>query len=214
MQNLKLPIFGQEKIIYIDDDLIIVDKPAGLLSVPGKAEDNRDCLITRIQEKYPEAIIVHRLDMATSGLMILPRSKRAEKRISVQFQRRKVLKKYVALLHGVIDEDEGVITAPLICDWENRPRQKIDFEIGKPSQTYFEVLARNEDTTRVCFWPSTGRSHQLRMHSIYIEHPICGDLFYIGDDGYKRLMLHASYLEFKHPMSGEKIAFESLPDFW
>lgn len=213
MQNLKLPIFGQEKIIYIDDDLIIVDKPAGLLSVPGKAEDNRDCLITRIQEKYPEAIIVHRLDMATSGLMILPRSKRAEKRISVQFQRRKVLKKYVALLHGVIDEDEGVITAPLICDWENRPRQKIDFEIGKPSQTYFEVLARNEDTTRVCFWPSTGRSHQLRMHSIYIEHPICGDLFYIGDDGYKRLMLHASYLEFKHPMSGEKIAFESLPDF-
>lgn len=213
MQNLKLPIFGQEKIIYIDDDLIIVDKPAGLLSVPGKAEDNRDCLITRIQEKYPEAIIVHRLDMATSGLMILPRSKRAEKRISVQFQRRKVLKKYVALLHGVIDEDEGVITAPLICDWENRPRQKIDFEIGKPSQTYFEVLERNEDTTRVCFWPSTGRSHQLRMHSIYIEHPICGDLFYIGDDGYKRLMLHASYLEFKHPMSGEKIAFESLPDF-
>ena len=213
MQNLKLPIFGQEKIIYIDDDLIIVDKPAGLLSVPGKAEDNRDCLITRIQEKYPEAIIVHRLDMATSGLMILPRSKRAEKRISVQFQRRKVLKKYVALLHGVIDDDEGVITAPLICDWENRPRQKIDFEIGKPSQTYFEVLARNEDTTRVCFWPSTGRSHQLRMHSIYIEHPICGDLFYIGDDGYKRLMLHASYLEFKHPMSGEKIAFESLPDF-
>lgn len=213
MQNLKLPIFGQEKIIYIDDDLIIVDKPAGLLSVPGKAEDNRDCLITRIQEKYPEAIIVHRLDMATSGLMILPRSKRAEKRISVQFQRRKVLKKYVALLHGVIDEDEGVITAPLICDWENRPRQKIDFEIGKPSQTYFEVLGRNEDTTRVCFWPSTGRSHQLRMHSIYIEHPICGDLFYIGDDGYKRLMLHASYLEFKHPMSGEKIAFESLPDF-
>ena len=213
MQNLKLPIFGQEKIIYIDDDLIIVDKPAGLLSVPGKAEDNRDCLITRIQEKYPEAIIVHRLDMATSGLMILPRSKRAEKRISVQFQRRKVLKKYVALLHGVIDDDEGVITAPLICDWENRPRQKIDFEIGKPSQTYFEVLERNEDTTRVCFWPSTGRSHQLRMHSIYIEHPICGDLFYIGDDGYKRLMLHASYLEFKHPMSGEKIAFESSPDF-
>ena len=213
MQNLKLPIFGQEKIIYIDDDLIIVDKPAGLLSVPGKAEDNRDCLITRIQEKYPEAIIVHRLDMATSGLMILPRSKRAEKRISVQFQRRKVLKKYVALLHGVIDEDEGVITAPLICDWENRPRQKIDFEIGKPSQTYFEVLERNEDTTRVCFWPSTGRSHQLRMHSIHIEHPICGDLFYIGDDGYKRLMLHASYLEFKHPMSGEKIAFESLSDF-
>ena len=213
MHNLKLPIFGQEKIIYIDDDLIIVDKPAGLLSVPGKAEDNRDCLITRIQEKYPEAIIVHRLDMATSGLMILPRSKRAEKRISVQFQRRKVLKKYVALLHGVIDEDEGVITAPLICDWENRPRQKIDFEIGKPSQTYFEVLERNKDTTRVCFWPSTGRSHQLRMHSIYIEHPICGDLFYIGDDGYKRLMLHASYLEFKHPMSGEKIAFESLPDF-
>ncbi len=213
MQNLKLPIFGQEKIIYIDDDLIIVDKPAGLLSVPGKAEDNRDCLITRIQKKYPEAIIVHRLDMATSGLMILPRSKRAEKRISVQFQRRKVLKKYVALLHGVIDEDEGVITAPLICDWENRPRQKIDFEIGKPSQTYFEVLERNKDNTRVCFWPSTGRSHQLRMHSIYIEHPIYGDLFYIGDDGYKRLMLHASYLEFKHPMSGEKIAFESLSDF-
>lgn len=213
MQNLKLPIFGQEKIIYVDDDLIIVDKPAGLLSVPGKAEDNRDCLITRIQEKYPEAIIVHRLDMATSGLMILPRSKRAEKRISVQFQRRKVLKKYVALLHGVIYEDEGVITAPLICDWENRPRQKIDFEIGKPSQTYFEVLERYKDTTRVCFWPSTGRSHQLRMHSIYIEHPICGDLFYIGDDGYERLMLHANYLEFKHPMSGEKIAFESLPDF-
>lgn len=213
MQDFKLKIFGQEKIVFIDDDLIIAEKPAGLLSVPGKAEDNRDCLINRIQLTHPEAIIVHRLDMATSGLMILPRSKRAEKRISVQFQRRKVLKKYVALLHGVIEEDEGVITAPLICDWENRPRQKVDFEIGKPSQTFFEVIERGENFTRVVFWPSTGRSHQLRMHAIHIGHPICGDYFYIGDDGYERLMLHASYLEFKHPMSGEKIAFESLPDF-
>lgn len=213
MQNLKLPIFGQVEYKYIDDDLIIVEKPAGLLSVPGKAEDNRDCLITRVQETYSDAIIVHRLDMATSGLMILPRSKRAEKRISVQFQRRKVLKKYVALLHGIINDDEGVISAPLICDWENRPRQKIDFEIGKPSQTYFEVMARGDNFTRVVFWPSTGRSHQLRMHSIHIGHPICGDYFYIGEDNYKRLMLHASYLEFKHPMSGEKICFESSPDF-
>lgn len=208
-----MEIFGHEKIIYIDDDLIIAEKPSGLLSVPGKAEDNKDCLINRIQQIYPDALIVHRLDMATSGLMILPRSKRAEKRISVQFQNRKVLKKYVAILHGIVKDDEGVIDAPLICDWERRPRQKIDFENGKPSQTYYEVVERYENSTRVIFWPSTGRSHQLRMHSIYIGHPICGDHFYIGEDGYKRLMLHASYLGFKHPITKEKIFFESLPDF-
>ena len=208
-----MQIFGDVKFIYVDDDLIIAQKPSGLLSIPGRAEDNRDCLISRVQETYKDAIIVHRLDMATSGLMILPRSKRAEKRISVQFQRREVKKKYIALLHGNLENDEGLIDAPLICDWENRPRQKIDWEIGKPSQTYYKILKRNEKSTRVEFSPITGRSHQLRMHSIHIGHPICGDKFYIGDDGYERLMLHATYLEFTHPMTKEKIAFENECEF-
>ncbi len=208
-----MKIFGDVKFIYIDDDLIIAQKPSGLLSIPGRAEDNKDCLINRVKDIYNDAIIVHRLDMATSGLMILPRSKRAEKRISVQFQRREVKKKYIALLHGVIENDNGIIDAPLICDWENRPRQKIDWEIGKPSQTNYEVIERNENNTRVEFSPITGRSHQLRMHSIYIGHPICGDNFYIGEDGYERLMLHATFLEFTHPMTKQKITFESLAEF-
>lgn len=208
-----MKIFGDVKFIYIDDDLIIAQKPSGLLSIPGRAEDNKDCFINRVKDIYNDAIIVHRLDMATSGLMILPRSKRAEKRISVQFQRREVKKKYIALLHGVIENDNGIIDAPLICDWENRPRQKIDWEIGKPSQTNYEVIERNENNTRVEFSPITGRSHQLRMHSIYIGHPICGDNFYIGEDGYERLMLHATFLEFTHPMTKQKITFESLAEF-
>jgi tRNA pseudouridine32 synthase / 23S rRNA pseudouridine746 synthase len=213
MENLRLKIFGDYKVKYIDDDIIVVEKPAGLLSVPGKAEDNKDCLIGRVNETYPDALIVHRLDMATSGLMILPRNKLSERHISIQFQRRQITKQYIALLHGNLVQDEGLIDAPLICDWENRPRQKIDFDIGKPSQTIFKVVSRNENSTRVIFSPITGRSHQLRMHSIHIGHPICGDLFYIGNDGYDRLMLHASYLEFRHPISKEIIKFESNPDF-
>lgn len=198
---------------FIDDSLLIVEKPSGLLSVPGKAENNRDCVISRVLLEYPDAHIVHRLDLSTSGLMILARGLDAHRKISMGFEKRKIHKKYEALLHGLLEQDDGEIDAPLICDWPNRPRQKIDYEVGKPSLTKYKVLSRDEKTTRVEFTPITGRSHQIRVHSIHIGHPICGDYFYTKDEEYPRLCLHATYLEFNHPKSGEIVKFESKPEF-
>ena len=200
-------------IIFNDDAIIIVNKPSGLLSVPGKAEDNKDCVAHRALEYFPDALVVHRLDMSTSGLLVLARGLVPLRRISRQFEDRKVSKKYIALLHGELEHDEGIIDAPLIADWENRPRQKVDYEVGKPSLTKYRVLSRENNVSRVEFTPVTGRSHQLRVHSIHIGHPICGDKFYIGEDGFDRLKLHATYIHFAHPMTGEKIFFESPAPF-
>ena len=200
-------------IVFHDEAIIIVNKPSGLLSVPGKADDNKDCVAYRALEYFPDAMVVHRLDMSTSGLLILARGLVPLRRISRQFEDRKVSKKYLALLHGELEHDEGIINAPLIADWENRPRQKVDYEIGKPSLTKYRVLSRENNVSRVEFTPVTGRSHQLRVHSIHIGHPICGDKFYIGEDGFDRLKLHATYIHFAHPMTGEKIFFESPAPF-
>lgn len=200
-------------IRYYDDDIIIVDKPSGLLSVPGKAEDNKDCVESRAQKTFSDARIVHRIDLSTSGLLLLARGLENLRILSKAFETRQVSKKYIALLHGNLETNCGTIDAPIITDWPNRPRQMVDFERGRHAITHFKVLEKVQGHTRVEFVPITGRSHQLRVHSIHIGHPICGDHFYIGEDNYPRLCLHAAFIAFKHPSTGKEICFESPAPF-
>lgn len=196
-------------IIYEDDDLIIIDKPAGLLSVPGRLPEHQDSAYLRLLEKYPHAKITHRLDMATSGILMFAKHRDAEVAISKMFQARTVTKRYVALIQGQLN-DQGSIDVPLITDWENRPRQIVHFELGKSAKTLFQVLQYHEehDMTRVLLTPITGRSHQLRVHMQYIGHPIMGDkLYHPEPSGFylKRMALHASYLAFQQPLSKDLI---------
>ncbi len=196
-------------IIYEDDDLIIIDKPAGLLSVPGRLPEHQDSAYLRLLEKYPHAKITHRLDMATSGILMFAKHRDAEVAISKMFQARTVTKRYVALIQGQLN-DQGSIDVPLITDWENRPRQIVHFELGKSAKTLFQVLQYHEehDMTRVLLTPITGRSHQLRVHMQYIGHPIMGDKLYHPEPGgfyLKRMALHASYLAFQQPLSKDLI---------
>lgn len=204
---------GPLRIIYYDNDIIIVDKPSGLLSVPGKAEDNKDCVELRAQNSFKDARIVHRIDLSTSGLLLLARGIENLRILSKAFETRKVSKKYIALLHGRLEKDRGTIEAPIITDWPNRPRQMVDFERGRHATTHYKVLSRNGENTRVEFTPITGRSHQLRVHSIHIGHAICGDHFYIGEDEFPRLCLHAAFLSFEHPRTKKEICFESPAPF-
>lgn len=197
---------------HVDSGLIVVDKPSGLLSVPGRGADKADCLVARVQQDYADALIVHRLDMETSGLMVLARGKDMHRALSLLFQNRRVEKRYVAEVHRVMSADAGDIDLPLITDWPNRPRQKVDFEIGKPSLTRFRVLARDigREVTRVELMPETGRSHQLRVHLMSLGHPILGDALYAGEDARAkatRLLLHADRLAFEHPASGVRMSF-------
>jgi tRNA pseudouridine32 synthase/23S rRNA pseudouridine746 synthase len=212
------PPAGPLKILYQDDSLIVLDKPSGLLSVPGRGPAHADSLASRVQAEFPDARIVHRLDMATSGLIVMARGAAMERALSIAFQQRQVEKRYVAVVAGQIAEDSGEIDLPLITDWPNRPRQKVDFELGKPSLTGFEVLARDAArcTSRVALTPHTGRSHQLRVHLLAIGHPILGDDLY-GDEASRnaapRLLLHATALALPHPKSGAMLRLESPPDF-
>lgn len=205
------------KLVYTDSELLVIDKPYDLLTVPGRGIENQDCLINRVISEQPNARIVHRLDYATSGLVIIPLSYEAQKSISRQFELRSTDKQYVAVVHGIIKDDSGIIDLPLICDWPNRPKQMVDHENGKPAQTKFRVLARNtsQNSTRVELKPITGRSHQLRVHMLALGHPILGDRFYAtGDalDASKRLLLHAQSISFDHPESAERLHIEaSLP---
>lgn len=204
-------------VIHIDDDLLVVDKPAGLLSVPGRGADKADCLVARVQAEYPEALAVHRLDMGTSGLLILARSEAIHRQLSRQFRERQVAKRYVAVLAGQLADEAGEVELPLICDWPNRPRQKVDFEIGKPSLTRFRVIARDTiaDTTRVELEPVTGRSHQLRVHMAALGHPILGDDLYGGEafGRAERLLLHAMDLALFHPSTAAFMEFHCPPPF-
>ena len=192
--------------LYCDADLLVIDKPAKLLSVPGRHVS--ECVLTHLPASLSHALIVHRLDMATSGLMVLALSKAIHRALSIAFAERKVDKTYEAVVAGTVQDDEGVIDAPLICDWPNRPLQKIDHEIGKPSVTHFSVLARHNNTTRLSLRPITGRSHQLRVHLAFIGHPIIGDEFY-APEAIKaqspRLLLHANRLCFTHPVTGLRL---------
>ncbi|MGC4061474.1 MAG: RluA family pseudouridine synthase [Aquabacterium sp.] len=205
-------------IVHLDAHLIVVNKPSGLLSVPGRGDGRDDCLISRAQQRFPDAMIVHRLDMATSGLLVLARGQEMQSRLSQLFQHREVDKRYVAIVHGLMQADAGEIDLPLITDWPNRPMQRVCHEHGKASQTRFAVLARDAQLgqTRVELEPVTGRSHQLRVHMLSLGHVIVGDPLY-GDQAmqsrYPRLMLHASQLTLPHPMTGERLVWLSPPAF-
>lgn len=201
-------------IVYQDDDLLVLDKPSGLLSVPGKSPDLADCLESRAKAAFPGALLIHRLDMDTSGLFIMALDKDVQGNLGKQFERRKVQKTYIALADGIAEEDEGLIDLPLRCDWPNRPLQMVCHEHGKPSQTHWKVLERDteKNTTRFELKPITGRSHQLRVHLKEIGHPILGDPFYGTDQSQNaapRLLLHAQSLTIHHPEDGRLVTFES-----
>lgn len=204
------------RILYADDDLLLVRKPHLLLSVPGRHPLNRDCLITRLQRDYPGARIVHRLDLDTSGIMVIPLHRASHAHISRQFQERGVDKTYHAVVYGEVGPDAGEIDLAIAADWENRPRQVISAGRGKQALTRYEVLARQGDRTRLLLRPVTGRSHQLRIHLAAIGHPILGCDLYAHDAALamsERLLLHATTLEFTHPGSGERFGGECPPDF-
>jgi tRNA pseudouridine32 synthase/23S rRNA pseudouridine746 synthase len=209
---------SQEEIIilYADDDLLLVRKPDLLLSIPGRHPLNKDCLITRLQQDYPTASIVHRLDLDTSGIMVIPLNKPTHAHISRQFQERKVQKSYHAVVFGIVERDTGKVDLPIACDWENRPLQVICHERGKNALTHYQVLERQEDRTRLLLQPVTGRSHQLRIHMRELGHPILGCDMYAHQaalDMADRLQLHATTLAFEHPTSGEWLQGECRPDF-
>lgn len=201
---------------YADDDILIVEKPTLLLSVPGRGPEKQDCLLSRLQPEYGEVLAVHRLDWETSGLMVLARNKAAHRHLSRQFQEREVEKRYIAVVHGQVEADRGEVDLPLICDWPNRPKQKVDFEHGKPSLTRWELLQRGHDFSRLLLSPVTGRSHQLRVHLLSMGHPILGDPLYGEGKALamaERLLLHAKWLQFCHPSCNKVMEFESLPSF-
>lgn len=204
------------RILYEDPDLLLVRKPDLLLSIPGRHPLNKDCLITRLQGDYPTASIVHRLDLDTSGIMIIPLNKPTHAHISRQFQERKVEKNYHAVVFGVVAQDEGKVELPIRCDWERRPLQMIDHERGKYALTHYQVLERLEDRTRLLLKPVTGRSHQLRIHMRELGHPILGCDMYAHEEALAmadRLLLHATTIGFEHPTTGEWLFGECLPDF-
>jgi tRNA pseudouridine32 synthase/23S rRNA pseudouridine746 synthase len=206
-------------IVYADDRLIVCNKPSGLLTVPGKDPSLADCLEARVQARYPQhpdTKVVHRLDKDTSGLILLAFDKKALGSLGSQFEHRKVEKYYIARVSGVIAEDSGLIDLPLATDWENKPRQRVDHERGRPAQTQWQVLSREADATRVRLIPLTGRTHQLRVHMLAIGHPILGDSFYASGKALAaadRLQLHATMLAFHHPGDHRAMRFVAEPAF-
>jgi len=214
--NYNPPMTPYLSIVYQDDDLLIVNKPSGLLTVPGKDPKHADCLIARINRVFPTAKIVHRLDMATSGIICLAMHKEAHRNLSIQFQDRKTAKRYIARVFGKLEQETGSVDLPLICDWPNRPKQMVDHDNGKPSLTHFKVLEYEGNATRVELTPITGRSHQLRVHMLSLGHPILGDKLYAHPEAFAmapRLQLHAEMLTLAHPASGETLIFEAAPEF-
>lgn len=205
------------EIIYADADILVVNKPTLLLSVPGRAADNKDCLITRLQDNgYPDALIVHRLDWETTGLMVLARNAEAHRELSRQFHDREVEKRYTALCWGQFTEDAGQVELPLRYDPPNKPRQIVDHELGKHALTFWQVLERNPDYCRIELTPYTGRSHQLRVHMQAIDHPILGDILYAHDlavQAAPRLCLHANVLSITQPNSKQRLDFNCPTPF-
>jgi tRNA pseudouridine32 synthase / 23S rRNA pseudouridine746 synthase len=201
-------------IVHADATLLVVNKPAGMLSVPGRGEVGKDNLTARVQAGFADALTVHRLDMGTSGLMVFARGAAMQRALSMAFAARRVAKAYVAVVEGQVAADSGEINAALRVDWPRRPRQIVDPEHGKPSLTRWRVLQRAASTTRLQLEPVTGRSHQLRVHLQSIGHPICGDELYAPLPlSAPRLMLHATQLAFQHPVTGEALVFSSEPEF-
>lgn len=210
-------------VLHADHELLLVNKPAGLLSVPGKGEHLADCLIARIQGAYPEALLVHRLDRDTSGVMVFALSRHAQRHLGLQFEKRYMKKTYIARTHGVIAEKTGTVDLPLIVDWPNRPLQMVCHETGKNAVTDWRVVRKGEHETRVRLYPKTGRTHQLRVHMLALGHPIMGDPFYAVDADAKaasegrehapRLMLHAENLRLRHPDGGAGLSITAKCPF-
>jgi len=199
--------------IHQDKDMVVLDKPSGLLSIPGKIHN--DSLLSRVQEEHAHAYAVHRLDMDTSGIMVIALRRKAEAELQRQFRMREVHKYYVALVWGHVAADEGVVDAPLLRVPGQPPRSVIDSENGRPARTKYRVVGRNGDCTRVELKPLTGRSHQLRVHMLSLGHPIVGDRFYGPSRSAcaNRLHLHAQGIELKHPFSGARLKFEAAVPF-
>jgi len=202
------------ELIYLDASLLVANKPAGLLAVPGRGADKQDCLSARIQKEFPDALVVHRLDMATSGLMVFARGVEMQRRLSQMFREREVQKRYVAVVEGRLELPAGEVNLPIIADWPNRPLRKIDVGLGKPSLTRYRLLSHDSatDTTRLELEPVTGRTHQLRVHMAAIGHRIIGDALY-GGRAAERLLLHAQSLSFAHPLNAEMLSLTSAAPF-
>ena len=199
------PPLGPLDILHHDHQVLLVDKPSGLLSVPGKGPDLTDCLIARVQAVFPDALLVHRLDRDTSGVMIFAMTPHAQRHLGLQFENRQTKKTYVARVWGEMAEKTGTVDLPLIVDWPNRPLQMVDHENGRAAVTDWRVVRKSGGETRVRLIPKTGRSHQLRVHMLALGHPILGDPFYATDQArdYPRLMLHSETLQFRHPDGGQ-----------
>jgi tRNA pseudouridine32 synthase/23S rRNA pseudouridine746 synthase len=226
-------------LIYSDESLLVVNKPAGLLAVPGRGVDKQDCLSTRLQYQFPDALVVHRLDMSTSGLMVFARGALMQRRLSLMFQEREVQKRYVAVVDGTLEPAEtqssptltlpqrergrslllplgegwGEVDLPIAADWPNRPLRKIDSMLGKPSLTRYRPLSNDGPVTLVELEPVTGRTHQLRVHMAAIGHPIMGDALYGNASSAPRLLLHATNLDLLHPLTGLPLHFVSSAPF-
>lgn len=210
------PPQGPLQILFQDRDVLVVVKPHGLLSVTGKGEGRDDSLATRVSRMVRGARIVHRLDLDTSGIMVMGLNAEAHRQLSMQFERRETDKAYVALVHGHVEGEAGEVNLPLIVDWPNRPKQKICFEEGRPSVTQWRNGGIEGEFTRMLLTPITGRSHQLRVHMLSLGHPIIGDSLYAHEEARKaspRLALHAQMLEFTHPVTGERMRFEAPAPF-
>lgn len=203
-------------LLYCDDALLAVDKPAGLLAVPGRGPDKQDCVAARVQAAFADARVVHRLDEATSGVMLFGRGPGLQRALSLAFAERRVGKRYEAVVHGLPGADAGCVDLPLAADWPRRPRQRVDPQHGKPSRTDWRMLARDpaRQRARLALEPLTGRSHQLRVHLWALGHAIVGDALY-GEDGRiePRLLLHACELRLSHPVTGAALAIASPVPF-
>lgn len=202
-------------ILHEDHEIVVVSKPAGLLSVPGKGPGLADCLISRLQVAFPQALLVHRLDRDTSGVMVFAQTPHAQRHLGLQFEKRTTRKTYVARVWGHLEPKTGSVDLPLIVDWPNRPRQMVCHETGKAAQTDWRVQRHEEGTTRVRLYPKTGRSHQLRVHMLALGHPILGDPLYAerAARDFDRMMLHSEELRIRHPDGGRGMAFRDPAPF-
>lgn len=204
------------EVIYQDKDLIVLNKPSGLLTNPGRGPHLADCLLSRVQQQYPLAQLVHRLDMATSGVVVIALRRKAEAALKLQFANRSVSKRYLAMVWGTLAQTSGSIDVPLIADAENLPKQKVCLQTGKTAVTHYTVLQQLTDRALVELRPVTGRSHQLRLHMLHLGHPILGDAFYAYTEALaaaSRLQLHAASLQLNQPYNGERLSFNADSDF-
>jgi tRNA pseudouridine32 synthase/23S rRNA pseudouridine746 synthase len=216
MDDVYTPPSDPLDILHDDHQILSANKPSGLLSVPGKGPHLADCLMSRIQAVFPQALLVHRLDRDTSGVMVFALTPHAQRHLGLQFEKRMTQKTYVARVAGRLEPKTGTVDLPLIVDWPNRPLQKVCHETGKSAQTDYRVLRYGEGETRVRMMPKTGRSHQLRVHMLALGHPILGDPFYAsgaGKEDHPRLMLHSEELRIKHPDGGATHKFRAKAPF-